>query len=145
MRPLRARALPAVLAVSVALGAAACSPIQVVTSPLVSGSQWQVVSVDDESTIGLELILTFIGTSATLSSRCGASSGDVEVDPEGHGVTFGALEGPAGQPACPADALALHRRVAAAFEGIDRWESAGDTTELHGEHIIRLRSQATDT
>lgn len=122
-----------------------CSPIQVVTSPLVTGSQWRVVSVDDESTVALELILTFIGDSATLSSRCGASSGDVTVDAEGHGVTFEPLEGPTGQPICPAEALELHQRVAAALQGIDRWESVGNNTELHGEHIIRLRSQATDT
>ena len=133
------------VAVSLAIAASACSPIQVVTSPLVPGSQWQIVSVDDESTIGLELILTFIGSSATLSSRCGASSGEVEVDAEGHGVSFGALEGPSGQPICSAEALELHRRVAAALQGVDRWESVGDTTELHGEQIIRLRSQATDT
>lgn len=145
MSAILARVITTAVGVSIAMGATACSPIQVVTSPLVTGSQWQVVSVDDESTIGLELILTFIGTSATLSSRCGASSGDVVVDADGHAVTFGALEGPAGQPACPAEALALHQRVAAALQGVERWESVGDTTELHGERIIRLRSQATDT
>jgi hypothetical protein len=133
------------VAVSMAVAATGCNPIQVVTSPLVTGSQWQVVSVDDESTLGVELILTFIGDSATLSSRCGASSGGVVVDAQGHGVIFEALEGPAGQPACPAAALALHQRVATAFQGVERWESAGGTTELHGERIIRLRPQATDT
>jgi heat shock protein HslJ len=145
MRTIVARRITAAVAISIAMAATGCSPIQLDTSPLVPGSQWQVVSVDDESTIGLELILTFIGNSATLSSRCGASSGDVVVDAEGHDVTFGALQGPAGQPACPAAALALHQRVAAALQGVERWESAGDTTELHGERIIRLRSQATDT
>lgn len=127
------------------LAAVGCSPIQVVTSPLVTGSQWHVVSVDEESTLGLELILTFIGDSATLSSRCGASSGAVEVEADGHAVAFGALQGPAGEPICPAEALQLHQRVAEALQGIERWEAAGSNTELHGEHIIRLRSQATDT
>jgi hypothetical protein len=135
------------VAVSVVLtvAAAGCSPIQVVTSPLVTGSQWHVVSVDDESTVGLELILTFIGDSATLSSRCGASIGDVDVEAKGHAVTFGAQEGPAGQPICPAEALELHQRVADALQDVERWESAGSNTELHGERIIRLRPQATDT
>lgn len=138
--------LPAAVAgVLISAGAAGCSPIQVVTSPFVGGSQWHVVSVDDESTLELELILTFIGDSATLSSRCGASSGDVLVDPDGHAVSFGPLEGPAGQPICPRAALELHRRVADALEDVDRWESAGSNTELHGDRIIRLRPQATDT
>lgn len=130
---------------SITIAMVGCSPIQVVTSPLVTGSQWHIVSVDDESTLDLELILTFIGDSATLSSRCGASSGSVMVDAEGHGVTFEPLAGPSGQPICPAEALDLHQRVATALEGIDRWESVGNTTELQGAHIIRLRSQATDT
>lgn len=131
--------------VVIALAAAGCNPVQDVTSPLVPGSQWHVVSVDDESTVGLELILTFIGTSATLSSRCGASFGEVTVDAEGHDVTFGPLEGPNGAPICPDADLELHRRVAAALEGVARWESAGSEIELHGERIIRLQKQATDT
>lgn len=145
MRTVVARVMTVAVVVSIVVATAGCSPIQVVTSPLVSGSQWHVVSVDDESTIGLELILTFIGDGATLSSRCGASSGDVVVEPDGHAVTFGPLDGPTGQPICPEAALELHRRVAAALEGVDRWESAGSNTELHGERIIRLRPQATDT
>lgn len=132
------------LIVAIALATAGCSPIPTVTSPLTPGSQWHVVSVDEESTVGLELILTFIGTSATLSSRCGASGGEVSVDEEGHAVRFGPMEGP-GDPICPARDLELHRRVAAALQGVERWESASGSTELHGEHIIRLRKQATDT
>lgn len=145
MRALPARTRLIGLMTALALAAAGCSPIQDVTSPLVPGSQWHVVSVDDESTVGLELILTFIGTSATLSSRCGASSGEVSVDSEGHEVTFGPMAGPGGDPICPASALELHRRVAAALQGVERWESAGASTELHGEQIIRLQKQATDT
>jgi len=133
------------IGVSLALAACGCSPLQVVTSPLVAGSQWHIVSVGDESTLGLELILTFIGDSATLSSRCGASSADASVDPEGHAVAFGSFEGPAGEPICPAEALDLHRRVAAALQDVERWESAGNHTELHGDRVIRLRPQATDT
>ena len=131
--------------VSIAMTAAGCSPLTSVTSPLIAGSQWHVVSMDDESTLGLELILTFIGDSATLSSRCGASSGAVQVDPDGHAVTFGPLEGPGGNPICPDAALQLHQRVADALQDVDRWESAGGSTELHGDRIIRLRPQATDT
>jgi hypothetical protein len=145
MRTVVTRFIAIAVGVWITTMAAACSPIQVVTSPLVTGSQWQVVSVDDESTLGLELILTFIGDSATLSSRCGASSGDVVIDPTGHAVAFGPLEGPAGEPICPDTALELHQRVAAALQGVDRWESAGSATELHGDRIIRLRPQATDT
>lgn len=145
MRTLTGRLLTAGVGLSMALATIGCSPIQIVTSPLVTGSQWHVVSVDDESTVDLELILTFIGDSATLSSRCGASSGEVEVDPEGHAVSFGALQGLSGQPICPAEATALHERVADALEGVDRWVSAGSNIELHGERVIRLRPQATDT
>ena len=145
MRALPARARLVVLVAAIALAAAGCNPIQDVTSPLTPGSQWHVVSVDDESTVGLELILTFIGTSATLSSRCGASFGEVSVDAEGHEVSFGPMVGPGGDPICPASALELHQRVAAALQGVERWESAGSSTELHGEQIIRLQSQATDT
>lgn len=134
-----------VIGVAIAVVSVACSALPVVTSPLVSGSQWHVVSVGEESTVGLELILTFIGESATLSSRCGASSGSVTVEAEGHGVSFGALEGPKGQPICPAEALDLHRRVADALQGVERWETTGGSTELHGERVIRLRAQATDT
>ena len=129
----------------ITVAAAGCSPIQVVTSPLVSGSQWHVVSVDEESTVGLELILTFIGDSATLSSRCGASSGEATVEASGHAVTFGPQQGPAGQPICPPEALELHQRVAEALQDVERWEAAGSNTELHGERVIRLRPQATDT
>lgn len=139
------RLTSALAGLSIALAATACSPLPVVSSPLVSGSQWHVVSLDEESTLGLELILTFIGDSATLSSRCGASSGSVVVEAEGHGVTFGALEGPSGDPICPEEAVELHNRVAAALQGIDRWASAGSLIELHGAQVIRLRSQATDT
>lgn len=141
--PARARFLGAMAAITLAL--AGCSPIQDVTSPLVPGSQWHVLSVDDESTVGLELILTFIGTSATLSSRCGASSGEVSVDAEGQEVRFGPMAGPGGDPICPDSALELHRRVAEALQGVERWEAAGASTELHGERIIRLQKQATDT
>ena len=133
------------MATAIALAMAGCNPIQDVTSPLTPGSQWHVVSVDDESTVALELILTFIGTSATLSSRCGASSGAVSVDAEGHEVAFGPMAGPGGDPICPASALELHRRVAEALQGVERWEPAGGSTELHGERIIRLQKQATDT
>jgi hypothetical protein len=145
MRALPARARFVGLVAAIALATAACNPIQDVTSPLTPGSQWHIVSVDDESTVGLELILTFIGTSATLSSRCGASFGEVSVDAEGHEVTFGPMAGPSGDPICPASALELHQRVAAALQGVERWESAGSSTELHGEQIIRLQSQDTDT
>jgi len=145
MRAVVTRVVSVMVGVVVAVGAAGCSPFPAVSSPLVSGSQWHVVSVDDESTLGLELILTFLGDSATLSSRCGASSGGVVVEAAGHGVSFGALEGPTGQPICPDEALELHQRVAAALQGVDRWETTGITTELHGEHLIRLRPQATDT
>ena len=134
-----------VFGIAIAVIAAGCSPFPVVTSPLVSGSQWHVVAIGEESTEGLELILTFIGESATLSSRCGASSGDVTVEAEGHGVSFGALEGPQGDPICPDEAIELHNRVAVALQGVDRWESVGGTIELHGDQVIRLRSQATDT
>lgn len=145
MRAVVPRLVALAVGVSVASAAAGCSSISLVTSPLVAGSQWHIVSVDDESTLGLELILTFIGDSATLSSRCGASSGEVTVEPDDHGVTFGPLQGPAGEPICPVAALELHRRVAAALQGVDRWETVGGSTELHGDHVIRLRPQATDT
>ena len=72
-------------------------------------------------------------------------AGEVDVEANGHAVAFGPLQGPAGEPICPAEAMELHRRVADALQGVERWESVGSTTELHGEHIIRLRSQATDT
>jgi len=145
MTSLATRLGSVVVGASIAVVAAACSPLPVVDSPLVSGSQWHVVSVGEESTLGLELILTFIGDSATLSSRCGASSGSVEVEAEGHDVSFGALEGPTGQPICPAEASDLHQRVADALQGVDRWETTANGIELQGELVIRLRSQATDT
>ena len=145
MRTVTARARSVAAGIAIAVIAAGCSPFPVVASPLVSGSQWHVVALDEESTVGLELILTFIGDSATLSSRCGASSGDVTVEAEGHGVRFGALEGPKGDPICPDEAVELHNRVAAALQGVERWESVGSTIELHGDQVIRLRSQATDT
>ena len=145
MSTVAARVRSVAAGMAIAVIAAGCSPFPVITSPLVSGSQWHVVALDEESTVGLELILTFIGESATLSSRCGASSGDVTVEAEGHGVSFGTLEGPMGEPICPDEAVELHNRVATALQGVDRWESVGSTIELHGDQVIRLRSQATDT
>lgn len=145
MRTVAAGVRSVAVGVAIAVIAAGCSPFPVVTSPLVSGSQWHVVGLDAESTLGLELILTFIGESATLSSRCGASRGDVTVEAEGHGVSFGPLEGPKGEPICPDEAVELHNRVAAALQRVERWESVGSTIELHGIQVIRLRSQATDT
>ena len=145
MRTTVARVMTACVAIAIAASAAACDFSLDVTSPLVPGSQWQVVSVDGESADQVELILTFLGDSATLSSRCGASIGPVAVEADGHGVAFERLAGPAGQPACPAGALAMHQRAANALQGVERWESAGEGTELHGGHVIRLRPQRTDT
>ena len=144
MRKVVARSRIVAVAFAIAVAAAGCS-FEFVTSPLVSGSQWRVAAVDDESTLDLELILTIIGDTATLSSRCGASTGMAAVDADGRAVSFGALEGPGGEPICPPEALELHARVATAFQGVERWQSLGRDIELRGERVIRLQPQATDT
>jgi hypothetical protein len=132
------------LAVIVAV-AAGCEAFDLEPSPLVPGSQWQVVAVDGAGTEGHELILTFLAGSVTLSSRCGASTGPVTMDAQGSAITFDALAGPQGQPACPQAVLDVHVMVAHALEGTERWTSDGEAVELLGERVIRLESQATDT
>ena len=142
----KARTVAAALALVVLTAAASgCDAFSREPSPLVPGSQWRVVAVDGESTAGHEMILTFLAGSATLSSRCGASTGTVTMDPEGSAVTFDELQGPQGQPACPPAALDAHTLAAEALQGTERWTSSGDAVELHGERVIRLESQATDT
>ena len=141
-----ARTLAVALALAVLTAATSgCDALSLEPSPLVPGSQWRVAAVDGESTAGHEMILTFLADSATLSSRCGASTGAVTMDPQGSAVTFDELRGPQGQPACPQAALDAHALVAEALQGTDRWSSDGDAVELHGERVIRLESQRTDT
>ena len=125
--------------------AAGCDAFDLQPSPLVPGSQWRVVAVDEESTAGHEMILTFLADSATLSSRCGASTGTVSMDAGGSAITFDAIQGPLGQPVCPQAALEAHELVADALEGTERWEAEGEAVELVGERVIHLQSQATDT
>lgn len=136
--------IPLALAVIAAL-AAGCEAFDRRPSPLVPGSQWQVVAVDGAGTAGHELILTFLADSVTLSSRCGASTGTVTMDAEGSAMTFDALAGPQGQPACPQAVLDVHVMVADALAGTEQWTSDGKAVELLGERVIRLESQATDT
>ena len=131
--------------VVVAALAVGCDAFDREPSPLLPGSQWRVVAVDDESTAGHEMILTFLAGSVTLSSRCGASTGTVTMDPEGSAISFDALRGPQGQPACPQAALETHLLVADALEGTDEWGSEGDAVRLIGDRVIHLQSQATDT
>jgi len=110
----------------------------------VPGSQWRVVAVDGQRTEPTELLLTFVGESATLSTQCGASVGEVIVEDDGPGVRFEAFDNPAGAT-CPDDVMRLHERVAAALETVERWEPAGSGAELRGESVIRLEPQRTDT
>ena len=132
------------LAVIAAL-ASGCDAFDLEPSPFVPGSQWRIVAVDEEGIAGHELILTFLSDSVTLSSRCGASTGPVTMDPEGSAISFDALQGPQGQPACPQAVLDVHVMVADALEGTERWASDEETVRLIGERVIHLQSQATDT
>ncbi len=125
--------------------AAGCDAFDLEPSPLVPGSQWRVMAVDDESTAGHEMILTFLADSATLSSRCGASTGTVNMDLDGSAISFEDIQGPLGQPACPQAALDAHQLVADALQGTDRWNAEGEAVQLLGERVVHLQSQATDT
>jgi hypothetical protein len=137
--------LAAVVALLVGCLLGACTALQREPSPLVPGSQWRVVAVDGQTTAPTELILTFIGDSATLSTRCGAGVSEVTLEPEGPAVAFGTFAGPGEGAQCPAQMLEAHARVADALEGIERWQRSGAAIELHGDQVIRLEPQRTDT
>ena len=140
MRTLTAAAI--IVLATLASGCAALAPND---SPLVPGSQWRIVALDGEATAGLELILTFIGDTATLSSACGAGSAAVEIADGGRELAFGEFDGPGTRPICPDQALALHQRVADALGTVVRWDAAGQTITLAGEQVIRIQPQRTDT
>ena len=139
------RALTVAAVITLAMLASGCAMLAPQESPLVQGSQWRVVALDGEATAGLELILTFIGDTATLSSACGAGSADVAMADDGRDLAFGEFDGPGGRPICPDQALALHQRVADALGTVERWEAAGQTITLTGEQAIRIQPQRTDT
>ena len=139
------RALTAAAAVVVVVMTSGCAMLAPEESPLVPGSQWRVVAVDGEATAGLELILTFIGDTVTLSSACGAGSAEVAMADGGRDLAFGEFDGPGERAICPEDALALHQRAADALETVERWEAAGQTITLSGEQVIRIQPQRTDT
>lgn len=137
----RARTAFAVVAASLA----GCGLMPSASSPLTPGTQWRVAAVDGEPVREAELILTVLADSSTLSSECGASVGPLETT-SGQDLAFGRFDGPAGGQACPQAALAAHRRVVEALAGVERWQPAGEGTELVGdEHVIRLEGQRTDT
>jgi hypothetical protein len=105
-----------------------------------------VTAIDGQPIGRVEVILTVLSDSATVSTRCGASVAEVTVDEGGDGVTFGPFRAPAGGAACPPDAEAMHMAVTEALEGVDRWQAGDDEqTELHGDQTIRLEPQRTDT
>ena len=139
------RTLTAAVLIALATLASGCAMLAPQESPLVPGSQWRVVAVDGEATAGLELILTFIGDTATLSSACGAGSAEVAVADDGRDLSFGEFGGPGDRPICPNQALALHQRVADALGTVERWEAAGQTITLSGEQVVRIQPQRTDT
>lgn len=137
------KAVAVVAAVIVGL-ASGCDLLESEANPLVAGSQWRVARVDGE-TVGIELILTFIGDTATLSSECGAGTSRVAIDTDGRTVGFGPFDGPRGPAICSREAMDLHGRVAEALQGVERWEDAGSATELRGDSIVRIERQRTDT
>lgn len=139
------RALKVAAVVALTTLAGGCAMLAPEDSPLTPGSQWRVVALDGEATAGLELILTFIGDTATLSSACGAGSAEVDMADGGRDVAFGEFDGPGDRPICPDQALALHQRVADALGTVERWEAAGQTVMLTGEQVIRIQPQRTDT
>lgn len=139
------RLAPALLLLAaIAAVVSGCRLIATPSPPLVTGSQWRVAAIDGQPVGRVEVILTVLSDSATVSTRCGASVAELTVADRGDGVTFGPFQAPAGG-ACPPDAEATHAAVTEALEGVGRWQVSDGAVELHGERLIRLEPQRTDT
>ena len=109
--------------------------------PLMPGTRWQVMAVDEQPIVNNELVLTIEpdGEHATLRGDCGGALFQVVADSDGRALHFLMVPGAQDmRDGCVEDDLMHESLVAGALQTSERWDTDGDAVLVSGDQSVRL-------